>query len=114
MRLYRTANGRWEGTQADAAKATREEGSKPGSWFQVEVPTDKLNLLDFLNHGLRRWQLPPEPEQKAPPAPKANGSDRFRVYFKGLFAGVVVANDQAEAEATVPGLIEVRLDTSNR
>lgn len=41
MRLYRTYDGQWAGTQADAKKL--------GKFEQVEVPTDKAGLLDFLN-----------------------------------------------------------------
>jgi len=41
MRLYRTYDGQWAGTQADAKKL--------GKFKQVEVPTDKAGLLDFLN-----------------------------------------------------------------
>lgn len=42
MRLYRTAKGRWVGTQDDA----RKDGK---GWTQVETPTDKPGLLAFLN-----------------------------------------------------------------
>lgn len=41
MKLYLTQAGRWSGTQADARK--------DGSFEQVEVPTDKPGLLDWLN-----------------------------------------------------------------
>lgn len=41
MRLYRTYDGQWAGTQADAKKL--------GKFEQIEVPTDKAGLLDFLN-----------------------------------------------------------------
>tara|TARA_S200002703_G_scaffold78311_1_gene67431 strand:+ start:591 stop:965 length:375 start_codon:yes stop_codon:yes gene_type:complete len=41
MRLYKTTDGQWAGTQADAKKL--------GKFQQVEVPTDKAGLLDFLN-----------------------------------------------------------------
>ncbi|MEO1169633.1 MAG: hypothetical protein AAFW97_13075 [Pseudomonadota bacterium] len=44
MRLYRTADGEWIGTQADARSAAEGRG-----WEQVEVPTDKAGLLGFLN-----------------------------------------------------------------
>lgn len=39
MRLYITSAGRYAGTQADAGKG----------FTQVEVPTDKAGLLDYLN-----------------------------------------------------------------
>ena len=41
MKLYTDNNGRWAGTQADAKQF--------GAFEQVEVPTDKPNLLEFLN-----------------------------------------------------------------
>lgn len=105
-RLYVTPLGRWSGTQADAAKATREEGSKPGSWKPVDVNTDKASLLAILNRTASAPQPPPVVERMAKPAP--NGSGRFRVYFKGNFAGVLLADSQAEAEALAPSLLSVR------
>lgn len=108
MNLYVTPQGRYVGTQADAAKATREEGSKPGSWKAISVPTDKANLLAFLNNG---WREPKaeEPAPKPKKKPKQNGS-RYRAYFKGMFAGVVLAASQAQAEERAADLIEVRPD----
>jgi len=44
MRLYTDGIGNWLGTQADAK---REMGE--GGYTLVEVPTDKPNLLKFLN-----------------------------------------------------------------
>lgn len=41
MRLYTDYKGRWAGTQSDAKQF--------GAFEQVEVPTDKPNLLEFLN-----------------------------------------------------------------
>lgn len=46
MRLYRTPAGTWAGTQADAKAAAKAEGS---TWSEEEVPTDKPQLLAFLN-----------------------------------------------------------------
>ncbi len=45
MRLYTNNQGSWVGTQADAK---REFGFK-NEWREVDVPTDKSNLLSFLN-----------------------------------------------------------------
>lgn len=42
MKLYLTQAGRWSGTQADARL--------DGSFEQIEVPTDKPGLLDWLNN----------------------------------------------------------------
>ena len=41
MRLYTDHQGNWAGTQADAKQF--------GEYEQVEVPTDKPTLLEFLN-----------------------------------------------------------------
>ena len=41
MKLYTDYKGRWAGTQSDAKQF--------GDFEQVEVPTDKPNLLEFLN-----------------------------------------------------------------
>ena len=45
MRLYTNRHGSWVGTQADARK---EFGFK-NEWREVDVPTDKPSLLEFLN-----------------------------------------------------------------
>ena len=44
MKLYRNTNGQWFGTQADAKAAGAD-------WQMVNVPTDKPNLLQWLNMG---------------------------------------------------------------
>ena len=44
MRLYKTANGKFAGTQADA----KADGGK--GWKPLEVPTDKYGLIGFLNN----------------------------------------------------------------
>lgn len=64
MRLYTDHKGNWAGTQADAKQF--------GEYEQVEVPTDKPTLLEFLNEhrvggdGFRidalvddDWEMPP-------------------------------------------------------
>lgn len=99
--LYVTPNGHWTGTQADAAKATRAEGSKPGTWKKVHVPTDKANLLSFLNKG---WKAPEAPKQEvtAKPLPFVkSGERRWRVYVDKLFSFVVYApsHEAAKEEA---------------
>ena len=43
MRLYKNSNGVWAGTQADARKYCGKD------YTTVDVPTDKPNLLGFLN-----------------------------------------------------------------
>lgn len=43
MRLYTNSHGSWVGTQSDAK---REFGK---DWKEVDVPTDKPNLLKYLN-----------------------------------------------------------------
>jgi hypothetical protein len=44
MKLYKSNNGRWFGTQADAKRAVGTN-----RFGEVNVPTDKLGLIDWLN-----------------------------------------------------------------
>tara|TARA_B100001093_G_C26671151_1_gene946222 strand:- start:429 stop:767 length:339 start_codon:yes stop_codon:yes gene_type:complete len=43
MRLYKSTNGQWVGTQRDAQR------NFPRNWEEVNVPVDKDGLLGFLN-----------------------------------------------------------------
>ena len=43
MRLYTTPKGQWAGTQADAKKL--------GAYVEYDVPTNKADLLVFLNNS---------------------------------------------------------------
>jgi hypothetical protein len=57
MRLYKITHGEqvlaWAGTQADAKDKTREwSKTRHGEtidWSEVDVPTDKAGLIEFLN-----------------------------------------------------------------
>jgi hypothetical protein len=62
MRLYQDSKGQWYGTQADARRAA------PRDWREVDVPTSKQDLLDWLNSNTRAAQ--PAPQPKAAPQPK--------------------------------------------
>ena len=42
MRLYKNTDGKWFGTQADANRGRSK-------WKEVEVPTIKADLINFLN-----------------------------------------------------------------
>lgn len=53
MRLYTDKNGRWVGTQAEAKKLF-------GEVYQVEVPTDKAALMEYLNDRRVVHGQPPE------------------------------------------------------
>jgi len=57
MKLYTDNQGRWAGTQADAKKF--------GEFEQVEVPTDKPTLLEFLNAHKVGSTVQEPTEQKA-------------------------------------------------
>lgn len=46
MRLYQSPDGVWSGTQADAKAYAKSTGQ---SWTEIEVPTDKVGLMAFLN-----------------------------------------------------------------
>ena len=43
MRLYKSSNGQWVGTQREAQK------NFPRDWKETEVPTSKAELIAFLN-----------------------------------------------------------------
>jgi len=43
MRLYKSSNGQWAGTQRDAQK------NFPRDWSEVDVPTSKADLIAWLN-----------------------------------------------------------------
>jgi hypothetical protein len=63
MRLYLVPNGEWAGTQADAKVIAKRVGQP---FKEVDVPTDKPNLLEFLN--LHHVGAPaPEPVEAPPP-----------------------------------------------
>lgn len=72
MRLYVTTAGRWAGTQADAARLGKEDGAR---WEQIEVPTDKPGLLEFLNTR-HVAATSPEPEPVPADAPAASAEPR--------------------------------------
>lgn len=43
MRLYKSSKGEWVGTQRDAQR------NFPRDWTEVDVPTSKMELIDWLN-----------------------------------------------------------------
>ena len=53
MKLYKTPDGQFHGTQVDARKADRD-------FQQVEVPTDKAGLITYLN-GQSQRVVEPQP-----------------------------------------------------
>lgn len=64
MRLYQNSKGQWFGTQSDA------RSNSPRDWREVEVPTSKQELLDWLNlHNFapKSAGLAPEPDVEAKP-----------------------------------------------
>ncbi len=59
MRLYQSSKGQWVGTQRDAQK------NFPRDWREVDVPTSKSDLLEWLNiHevGAKKNALVQEPQ----------------------------------------------------
>lgn len=59
MRLYQNSKGQWVGTQRDAQK------NFPRDWREVDVPTSKSDLLEWLNiHevGAKKNALVEEPQ----------------------------------------------------
>lgn len=111
--LYVTPNGTFTATQADAARATRREGSKPGSWKKVEVPTKKSSLIDFLNNG---WKAPePEPTVAVKPPRTEKAGARWRVWGglrEKLFVASARADSAEEAKAIVAASLIAKLDPS--
>ena len=61
MRLYRTANGRWAGTQADAGKG----------FVAVDLDTTKGPLIALLNGQLDEGRAQAQAQAQAPAAPPA-------------------------------------------
>jgi hypothetical protein len=58
MRLYRTADGRWAGTQAEAGKG----------FLQVDFPDGKRGVLAWLNANASGHQVPDLHGEPDPPA----------------------------------------------
>tara|TARA_Y100000015_G_C2387246_1_gene88142 strand:+ start:611 stop:979 length:369 start_codon:yes stop_codon:yes gene_type:complete len=70
MRLYTNRHGSWVGTQADARK---QFGFK-NEWREVDVPTDKPNLLQFLNtYAVGGEKVEPIVADTPRTAPRAHG-----------------------------------------
>lgn len=83
MKLYTTPGGQWAGTEKDWKDALRSEGVDPKTYTgrrQVEVPTQKAALMEFLTfHNVNvidpigsRAAAPPAvapQEEVSPPAP---------------------------------------------
>ena len=65
MRLYQNSKGEWFGTQADARR------NSPRNWTEVDVPTSKQDLLNWLNEnkvgGIQQSASEPHPA----PEPKS-------------------------------------------
>ena len=76
MRLYTNNEGAWAGTQADAKVW--------GKFEQVEVPTDKATLLEFLNtHAVGAVatsviQADPTTQNKISPIDELNLKEAFK------------------------------------
>lgn len=69
MKLYQTPKGTWAGTAKDWLAAMKEEGSDPKAAVrkEVEVPTKKAELLEFLTfHNVN--VVNPSPPRAAPEA----------------------------------------------
>jgi len=70
MRLYTNNQGSWVGTQADAK---RKFGFK-NEWREVDVPTSKDDLLEFLNiHKVGNQTVEPIVDDTPRTAPRAHG-----------------------------------------
>lgn len=87
MRLYTNKKGQWVGTQAEAKKQF-------GEIYQVEVPTDKAALLEYLND--RRVIHGNSPENVFSEAPTAHP-----VHKEPLPATMKPATQKAHAWQTI-------------
>lgn len=95
MKLYVTDRGTWGGTQAEMPAKCREDGSPAGGWREVEVPTKKATLIEFLNHN--KVMGTPEPRvRQRPPPPPATGSGRYRVNG-GIREKVFISSTRADS-----------------
>lgn len=100
MKVYR-AKGTYFEKQEDARKADR-------AFEAVEFPfaaSPKADFVAWMNKGGK-------PATTAQPTFLSEANEnlsRYRVYFKGNFAGVVLAASPDDARNTVPDKIEVRL-----
>ena len=65
MRLYQNSKGQWFGTQADARR------NSPRDWREVEVPTSKQDLLNWLNENKVGGIQQNAPEPHPAPEPKS-------------------------------------------
>ena len=92
MRLYQNSKGQWFGTQADARR------NSPRDWREVEVPTSKQELLDWLNlhnFGSKSAGLAPEPDVEAKPELLARQATSWVAWALDKLQH----NDKSEAEA---------------
>ena len=65
MRLYMNNKGEWFGTQADARR------NSPREWVEVEVPTSKQDLLNWLNENKVGGIQQSASEPRTAPEPKS-------------------------------------------
>lgn len=100
MKVYR-AKGAYFEKQEDARKADR-------AFEAVEFPfaaSPKTDFVVWLNKGGK-----PAPAAQPTLLPEATENlSRYRVFFKGNFAGVILAASADDARRAVPDKIEVRL-----
>jgi len=92
MRLYQNSKGQWFGTQADA------RSNSPRDWREVEVPTSKQELLDWLNlHNFapKSAGLAPEPDIEAKPELLSRNATSWVAWALDKLQH----NDKSEAEA---------------
>ena len=84
MRLYKNSDGVWAGTQVDARRMCGKDYS------EVDVPTDKPNLLKFLNLnkvGAAGEQAQPPIQIKEPTAVKKDAIAWFAWAYDKLQQG---------------------------
>jgi len=96
MRLYKSSKGEWVGTQRDAQR------NFPRDWTEVDVPTSKMELINWLNShevGASReravGQIPPV----VTTAPHPDKLDKEAHSWVSWAYATLRRGDKAEAEA---------------
>lgn len=86
MKLYTDHKGRWAGTQSDAKQF--------GDFEQVEVPTDKPTLLEFLNeHRVGDANVEDVGPDSEPPLPRNRLSQTDQINLKAAYDNAGLARE---------------------
>lgn len=99
MRLYRlivAGRPRYVGTQADARAMKRDTGA---AWTEIDVPTDKAGLLDFLDAPAA-----PEEDTATPPEARRVPNNRSAVALDAASVLARMDNPDLDLDAIVEAI----------